>query len=272
VVCIVAQEDRITLIIEGLPEDEGRVRLNAFMAQLQNLSAAITKLDREVNGGRPGNYLQIAKLSYESPAQVVLEPKQLPSQSYTGHLVVERLRILAQALTSTESLVAFDADLLEDIRALAKPVGRNIKSATILFNDQELDLTPRITLRADEALAIEDECDGFLEGMLEQINVHHGANTFHIYPDVGPRKVTCHFPASLFDDAVSAVGRKVEVFGTLKYRGGAPYPHQIAVTGVNPFPPDHEIPDWEDLRGRAPDATGALSSEAFVRELRDAWK
>jgi hypothetical protein len=32
------------------------------------------------------------------------------------------------------------------------------------------------------------------------------------------------------------------------------------------------LPDWEDLRGRAPDATGALSSEAFVRELRDAWE
>lgn len=28
---------------------------------------------------------------------------------------------------------------------------------------------------------------------------------------------------------------------------------------------------WEDVRGRAPDATGQLSSEAFVRELRDAW-
>ena len=32
-----------------------------------------------------------------------------------------------------------------------------------------------------------------------------------------------------------------------------------------------ELPDWEDLRGLAPNATGELSSEAFVRELRDAW-
>lgn len=33
---------------------------------------------------------------------------------------------------------------------------------------------------------------------------------------------------------------------------------------------DREV-DWDDLRGRAPGATGALSSEAFVRELRDDW-
>jgi hypothetical protein len=32
------------------------------------------------------------------------------------------------------------------------------------------------------------------------------------------------------------------------------------------------LPDWDDLRGCAPDATGALSSEAFVRELREEWR
>ena len=32
-----------------------------------------------------------------------------------------------------------------------------------------------------------------------------------------------------------------------------------------------ELPDWDDLRGSAPDATGSLSSEAFIRRLRDDW-
>jgi hypothetical protein len=39
-----------------------------------------------------------------------------------------------------------------------------------------------------------------------------------------------------------------------------------------PAPATPEAPDdWECLRGRAPEATGALSSEAFVRELREGW-
>jgi hypothetical protein len=75
----------------------------------------------------------------------------------------------------------------------------------------------------------------------------------------------------LLDDAIYAVGRRVEVTGTMKYRQGASFPHAIAVTAIDSFPPDDELPDWDDLRGRAPDATGALSSEAFVRELRNAW-
>lgn len=33
-----------------------------------------------------------------------------------------------------------------------------------------------------------------------------------------------------------------------------------------------KLPDWDDLRGQAPDATGTLSSEAFVRKLRDEWQ
>jgi hypothetical protein len=141
-----------------------------------------------------------------------------------------------------------------------------------MFNDHQFDLTERIELRIDEALSIDEESEGSLEGMLDQINVHLGANTFHIYPEIGPRKVTCNFPARLFDNAVSAVGRRVEISGTLRYRSGARFAHQIAVTQIDAFPTDVELPEWEDLRGRAPDATGALTSEDFVRELRDAWR
>lgn len=48
----------------------------------------------------------------------------------------------------------------------------------------------------DDALAVEEECEGAIEGMLEQINLHHGANVFYIYPEIGPRKISCHFPPS----------------------------------------------------------------------------
>jgi hypothetical protein len=39
---LMADDDRITLIIEGIPEDEGRKRLNAFMSHLPRLRATIT--------------------------------------------------------------------------------------------------------------------------------------------------------------------------------------------------------------------------------------
>lgn len=266
-----AAADRITLIIEGLPEDHGRVRFSAFMSQLQNLSATLGKIDRDAHDGRTATYFEIAELSYSSPIRVVLEPRATRGHAHSGALLVGNLDRLANAIQGGESLSGIDADLLDDFRGLAKPVGKTVRYAALMFSDRVFELTESISNRLDIALAVEDECDGVLDGMLEQINVHLGANTFHIYPEIGPKKVTCNFPSRLYDDAIAAVGRKVEISGTLKYRSGACFPHQIAVSGIDVFPNDSDLPDWEDLRGRAPNATGDLSSEAFVRELRDAW-
>lgn len=36
--------------------------------------------------------------------------------------------------------------------------------------------------------------------------------------------------------------------------------------------PIENLPDWDDLRGAAPDATGGLPSEVIVRQLRDGWR
>ncbi len=265
-------ENRITLVIEGLPEDDGQVRLGVFMSQLQSLSATLAKIDRDANQGKPATYFRIAELSYSSPVRVALEPQALPKQHYAGHVIVESLSRVAAALETGKDLSDLDADLLEDIRGLARPVGKTVKNTTLIFNGHQVDLTARVAIKVEEALSIDDECDGSIEGMLEQINIHEGANTFHIYPEVGPRKVTCHFLSKLYDDAVSAVGKRVEVSGKLRYRLGAHYPHQIAVTQIEAFPPESDLPDWEDLRGRAPDALGGLSSEAFVRELRNGWR
>jgi hypothetical protein len=262
--------DRITLVIEGLPEDRGRVRFNTFMSQLQSLSGALSKLDRETNKGAARTYFEIAELSYSSPIRVSLEPHSAVADQ-GGHRIIAGLESFANALSAKGNLADFDADILEEFQKLANPVGRQVKSATLLFNGNSFDLTQEIASTVKDALSTVDECDGAVDGMLEQINVHHAANTFHIYPLIGPKKITCKFPSRLYDDAVSAVGRRVEVRGLLQYRASAEFPYQVAASEIDIFESEDELPDWEDIRGMAPDATGKLTSEAFVRELRDAW-
>ncbi|MBN9532855.1 MAG: hypothetical protein J0H10_05800 [Alphaproteobacteria bacterium] len=263
--------NKITLVIEGLPEDAGRVRFNTFMTQLQRLNATLIKLDREAHDGKSAAYFEIAGLSYASPVRVTVEAKPLKQDVSVGPVIVSGLRNLTAAIKSGADLSAIDADLLEDIQGLAKQVGSAVKSVSLIFDDDTFDLTEKVAANVNIALAVEDECEGVFDGMLEQINLHHGANTFHIYPQIGPRKITCNFPPRLYDDAVAAVGRRVEISGLLRYRAGAKFPHQIVVSGIDVFPPDSELADWDDLRGRAPGLTGDLTSEAFVRELRDGW-
>lgn len=266
-----ADDNRITLIIEGLPEDDGRVRFAAFLSELQSFNATINRLDREANQGRQASYFRIAELSYSSPVRVVLEPHPMQRRPDVGHLIIKSLERVADALADGDELLNLDAELLEDIQGLANPVGKHVKTVALLFSERRLELTQNVAQRVENALAVDEECDGALDGMLEQINIHRGANVFHIYPAVGPNKVACHFPSRLYDDAVSAVGKRVEVFGILRYRARASFPHQIGVRAIQIYSPETDLPDWEDLRGRAPDATDGLPSEEFVRTLRDGW-
>jgi hypothetical protein len=247
-----AENERITLVVEGLPQDDGQVRFNALLAALQRLSATLTKLDREANDGQTGNQFRVARVAYSSPLEIELEPHPVGRRPESAHLIVASLNRVATAIRGGDDLLDLEADLLEDIRGLAQPVGKQMQAVRLVFDGATLDLTPEVATRVDRALAVSDECEGSIEGMLEQINLHAGANVFYIYPDAGPRKVACRFPPRLQDDAVFAVGRKVEVSGTLRYRARADYPHEIAVRFIEPFPAEADLPDWEDLaRSRA---------------------
>ncbi len=266
------QDKQITVTISGLPEDDGRVRLNVFMGQLQNLSAAITRLDREASGGEPSNYLQIVALSYSSPATVVLEPKELPKRPHTATRVIARFREALETITRGDAAGNVDAELLEDLRGLARPVGKRVAGLTLAVGPTRFEFTETIARQIELALAVSETCQGSVDGRLEWLNIHGGANTFYIYPLFGPPKIACHFPIRLLEDAIGAVNRRVEINGVLKYRARAPFPHEIAVETIEAFPLDKDLPTFEDLRGRAPDATGDLSSEDFIRELRDEWQ
>jgi hypothetical protein len=263
---------RITLVIAGLADDDGKLRFGVVRETLQRFGATLKRLDRDANAGKIGNEFRGASVSYASPLTIELEPRPIGRRRASAQLIVESLGRVSDALRSGGDLREFDAGLLEDMRSLAQPVGKQVQAITMFFDGAKLDFTPQMAMCVDRALAVADECAGSIEGMLEQINIHAGANTFHIYPEVGPRKIACRFPPRLHDDAVSAVGRKVEVFGTLRYRARADWPHEISVTGIAAYPAEVDLPQWEELRGMAPDATGGLRSDVFVRNLRDGWR
>ena len=123
----------------------------------------------------------------------------------------------------------------------------------------------------DKALANVDRSYGIVEGRLEQINVHSGANRFRIYSEFEPKTVECRFPQSLKRQAISGIDSSVRITGVLKYLPRSDFPHEIEVEEMEILEPDDELPGLSDLRGIAPDATGDLSSEDFIRRQRDGW-
>lgn len=123
---------------------------------------------------------------------------------------------------------------------------------------------------ANAALSVETKALGEVEGRLESMNIRGDRSVFHIYPAVGPDKVECFFPADKLEDARNALTHRIRVRGELTYPAQSGFPRSVKVGSIERLPDDDALPSLMSLRGIAPDLTGGLSSEEFVRGLRNA--
>jgi hypothetical protein len=238
------KKKEIKIIIEGMPEDNGHLRVNAFISELDAITKNISKTDKHISGkGSSSFYLMITELNYVSPATVVLEAiPQNPD--------IDMRDIVIQKFCSTYSYIEsgsldkkeLEYGLIESLIETTSLIGKSINSTKIITDGHAINLTKEFKAKLDLILAPEEKAKGFVRGMLEYINIHGGQNVFKIYPDVGPIKITCYFPQQLKKIAIQAVGNYIEVKGELKYREVSNYAHEIIVEEIEIFPPDEELP------------------------------
>lgn len=265
-------ENRITLILEGLAEDGGHVRLPVFLAALENLHGALVSVETQINNGQRANVFQVVDLSHSSPARVVIEARPMKRYAAAPIPVVAPFIGYINAVSRGQIPDELNPELLEHLLHLANPVGKKLQSLSVIANDDTFDFSRDFASRVEIALTPQYECTGTVEGTLDAINVHEGVNAFWIYPRVGPKRIKCHFAEDQKETALSAVTRDVSVTGSLRYRKNIPFPYEIVVSDIDIYPVEADLPKFDDLRGLAPNATGNLSSEEFIRELRDGWE
>ena len=263
---------RIKLVVEGLDRDDGHVRLDVFVNELQRLHSALGRADARASNGRRSSFFAVVGLSHNSPAMVELEARIAPNADRDSRAAA--MAMFAQAIEAVQRgdfNEDSDFDLLNDIKELATPVGGTLKAAKIQIQNKQYQLTDKLAAAVTKLQADQEECYTTVEGVLEHVNVHDDANVFTIYPDVGPGRIKCRLPERLADKGIGAIRQRVAVSGVAKFRKFNPYPHEIAVDNIEVYRADSELPGWNDLLGIAPRATGDLASEIFVREIRNEW-
>ncbi len=264
---------RIKLIIEGLDIDDGHVRLEVFASELQKLHTALGRADAHVSNGKRCSFFAVVGLSHSSPATIELEARVASNAMHDCR--TSALSLLAGAIEAVqrgEFNENSDFELLNDIKELASPVGETLKAARILIHDKQYPLTATLANAVKAVQAEQEECITTVEGMLERVNVHDEANVFTIFPDVGPSRIKCRLPEYLTEKGIGAIRRRVAVSGVAKFRKFTPFPHEIEATQIEVYGVDAQLPGWYDLLGLAPDATDDLTSEDFVRQVRDEWE
>lgn len=262
----------VTLTLEGPVKRGGHLLVSDVVGELSSLIGTLKDIDRLTNPtGGISIFYEIVALKHSSPAQIVIQAQPLnPEYDVREKILNKFFMILKGVQESAEAIDYLGEEIIEGIGRMVSPVGKTLRSASIVTDGEQLDLRPQILLRIKQLLGPEETFPGFIRGMMEAINLHKGANVFRIYPDLGPQKVTCHFPSELETEAIKSIGHFVEVSGVLKYRKFARYPYEITVDRIEIFPDEESLPSLRDLHGKAPDATGEASSEEFVRRLRDA--
>lgn len=260
------------IIIEPLDDKNGDVDLDVCIQQLSNLEKAIRKTASKISKKNPVK-LKLVRASKNSPFNATIEmscsdygKEQILYDNFSQDLK----RIGSGKISESHSL---EFDILENYKKIAKYAVRKTDryKTTIIANNEEVLLDENFIKNIDQFVSQSDECVVSYEGELEQINLHNEVNYFYIYPYTSPDKIKCNFPSDLYNEAIDGIGRKVCVSGRAIYNKNQNFPYLIEVKNIDLYPAEQDLPDWKDLFGIAPEATGSLLSEEFIRNLRNEW-
>ncbi|MEE9443510.1 MAG: hypothetical protein V3V99_12670 [candidate division Zixibacteria bacterium] len=264
-------ENKLKFTIRSRKNDGDRLRLDDFAEELSHIYKILVRMDKLVSRKRqPTMFFQITNLEYSSPATVeVAAIPEEPSIDYTKAVGVKFIKGIGD-IQRGEIPEDFDDSLVNDFRKLGSSINKEVASIDVAFDNERVNISRHLDEFIGDVLGGDYFAEGSITGMLEQINIHGGKNEFRVYPVAGPVSIKCKFSDDVKGDAVKSLDRHITIYGRLGYRPRAKFPHCAEVNRIEIHPPDNKLPSFADLRGVAPDATGDLSSEDFIRRLRDA--
>lgn len=261
----------ITIQLEGSKDDSGHVRLNELIQQLEFVRSALRQTERLVTGkDEKFLYYKVIDLSHNSPVKVVLQATPIKREmkpQVATRTVSTFFRNLQWIQEKSKVPNRVDLPALESYRALGSMLDKNLSDIKITNSHRVFDINESFTEKVIDIIRPDEIIEGSMSGMLEWLNIHN-TNIFHIYPEVGPKKLNCYFPEELRQTVISAIDSHVRVYGELRYKKRDNYPYAINVNEIEMLPNDDELPTLSSLRGMAVNQTG-MNANGLVRWLRD---
>jgi hypothetical protein len=265
---------RITLRLRGLDEDNGDVRLNDFVLQLDILKKALSETQKLISD-RPISYFKIVELRQNSPAQIVLEavPTRYEDEIQTQALIDKFFYSISEIDKGNypEGFTHETFDAYKDLTSLREK--KRLTEIAILRNGNEPDLLADFATNIEKIMGADEFEFGTYTGMLDAINIHN-QNIFYIYPTSQLPKLKCTFSKEIRAIAISAIGKYVTVTGEkrLKPKITDALPYEMHANEIEIHIDEDNLPDLKGLKGIAPGLTGDKSSEEFVRGIRNEWE
>ncbi|HZT41633.1 MAG TPA: hypothetical protein VFA07_05570 [Chthonomonadaceae bacterium] len=264
--------NRIKVQIVGIEVDNFDVRFDDFIKQLTAIRSALTETDRLISH-KQSAYYRVVNLRHESPAEIELEvvPKE-PKADYSEAITDTFGQGLRMIQENREAPEIFDGQALRAFRNLTPMMmGKQVTDLRVSWNGSSMNVRPTLAHNIDFILGPDQYENGAVSGRMEQINIHAGLNVFRVYSTLEGYNLRCLFPKELREQAVLAVDKHVTVYGRMKYKSRDVRPYEMQVQDIETHLAMSELPTLGQLRGIAPNATGGIASEDFIRKIRDEW-
>ena len=264
--------DRTITIQLSAGDMSDNLRLDDFLEEMNTLRTALRETERLVSGKEPSLYFRIKHLQKNSPARVTLEAvsdeKGERSQPQYASYVVRSLTTNLRMIANNKRPKRVDVPTLESYRDIALPAERRHLEVTNEAGNHSVLINRGFREILDSIVGEDEFSYGSISGTIEAINLHD-RKKFWLYPVVGPTRVVGKFRSKERKQYADAVDKYVTVYGRLRYKTWAEHPYAINADKLVIH--DKAVPTLHDLKGMAPNATGDLTSEEFINEIRDGW-
>lgn len=259
---------RLQLRVEG---DE--ISFRTFVRILRGSLDVLSRVDIAVTQERNGTVDWIVRsLRSESPLTAELEtrlrdPRYPEAPSHVAANVVQGFRVIEN---DAEIPPYFSDYTLGRVRSIAKNLdsdGAVRLRVTNLDAEEEVTVTPRAGEHVKQALTPATKGIGSVRGTLEVLSLRRGAHV-NIYDALTHRAVRCKFPKEDLDRVKDAFGARVMARGIV-HRNRQGNAVSMDASEIIALPPEDKLPTTRELQGSIPDFTGDMTTEEYIRDLRD---
>lgn len=265
--------ENLKIQISGPDDINDPVEFSSFLKQLESIRISLNDTSRIITKQDKPVKLDVVELSLNSPATVELGQHGTEVTSLPFPILIDDFFDAIEVIQYQKKIPAnFDSKALKSYQAMSALIDKHISRLHLSKNGRSVDVYHQLYANVTELLGHRTYSHGSVNGKLEKVNIHSDLNVLHIFPTLQPTKgIACHFKQDHLADVTSAVGKYVTIYGNLAYNIVDVYPEEISVIKIEIIPDQSTLPDLRDLHGIAPNATGEVLSEDFIKDIRNAW-
>jgi len=257
----------IKLLLKGAPEN---ISLKSFASALTNSLGILQDLDVAISHEPQGSLeWVVTKLSTGSLSVTIESRSRLIARNFgpdAAEAFVVGLEKIEMEGTSPPYLSEYG---IKRVRSLAGLIGRDGVAGIQVTDLERTAEISRLALdNIREITKVRDSAIGSVEGTIETLSIH-GRPKFVLYESRTRKAVTCQFTREdWFERIKEVMGKRVMVAGLVRYNMKGE-PLRIELENIRLIRGRADLPTIEELSGSDPQFTGDLSTEEYIKRIRN---